>query len=161
MGGSLGELSETPVLGGGRRRARTRQGAGGSRDLDASGRISSELRASSSGEACSLRLSADAACMQSWAAAAALLSSALRVHRPHRPSTHAATSEELDNLLAQLAQYEEQLKAQEERYMLAPALPAARAGVETASSIGSSLSWSQTLAGLASLLPGTRADASG
>lgn len=65
---------------------------------------------------------------------------------------HAATSEELENLLQQLAQYEERLLVQE---------PSAgqslqQAALDESSDMGTSLgsvSWSQTLAGLASLLP--------
>jgi hypothetical protein len=65
----------------------------------------------------------------------------------------AATSEELENLLQQLSQYEEQLMGDQP---LSAEASRAAAAADAASDVGtsmSSLSWSATLAGLARLLP--------
>jgi hypothetical protein len=65
----------------------------------------------------------------------------------------AATSEELENLLQQLSQYEEQLMGDQP---LSAEASRAAAAADAASDVGtsmSSLSWSATLSGLARLLP--------
>lgn len=115
-GSDAGSLGAPLLLGGGQAAGSSRLGSRASsgrlqQGLDASGRVSAELRQSSS-----------------------------------------ATSEELESLLQQLAQYEERLLETEPSTSALQLAPAAEGASEMGTSM-SSVSWSQTLAGLASLLP--------
>lgn len=65
----------------------------------------------------------------------------------------AATSEELEQLLQQLAQYEAHLLEGDAQLPEQPSQRAPDAASDMGTSVSNSLSWSQTLAGLASLLP--------
>lgn len=68
-------------------------------------------------------------------------------------ASSAATSEELESLLQQLAVYEERLLQAEPSVVATSPDDAVNEGASTMGTSMASVSWSQTLAGLASLLP--------